>query len=263
MPPNVTVPLCVEFLSGCRCVLSRRRPPPPESRGRPSPLCARTTSSLPDALSALPRRATRRRPLDFGALPACSLPCRLQVLFNVRHLKGGLELLTGLHPPPGDARLELWMQARSLTSDEHRTRIDANQREPALAGAHVDALLQERRGGGPVMANILQADCQLVCSLTSFLGERPERLSTFPAGSDADVAKVERLHAYPRAVCKRALLPTCCSDTPPTLFAYRRWAAKCVVIQVRSGQVQRRADAVPHASCSLRRASSSPRRPVK
>jgi hypothetical protein len=75
--------------------------------------------------------------------------------------------------------------------------------------------------------------------------------------------KVERLHAYPRAVCKRALLPTCCSDIPPTLFANRRWAAKCVVIQVRSGQVQRRADAVPHGSCSLRRASSSPRRPVK
>jgi hypothetical protein len=75
--------------------------------------------------------------------------------------------------------------------------------------------------------------------------------------------KVERLHAYPRAVCKRVLLPTCCSDTPPTLFANRRWAAKFMVIQVRSCQVQRPADAVPHASCSLRRASSSPRRPVK
>jgi hypothetical protein len=75
--------------------------------------------------------------------------------------------------------------------------------------------------------------------------------------------KVERLHAYPRAVCKRALLPTCCSDTPPTLLANRRWAAKCVVIQVRSCQVQRRADAVSYASCGLRRASSSPRRPVK
>jgi hypothetical protein len=75
--------------------------------------------------------------------------------------------------------------------------------------------------------------------------------------------EVERLHAYPRAVCKRALLPTCCSDTPPTLFANRRWAAKCMVIQVKSGQVQRRADAVSHASCSLRRAISSPRRPVK
>jgi hypothetical protein len=97
----------VEFLSGRRCVLSRRRPPPPESRGRPCPLCGRTTSCLPDALSALPRRATQRRPLDFGALPACSLPCRLQVLPDVRHLERGLELLTGLHPPPGAARLEL------------------------------------------------------------------------------------------------------------------------------------------------------------
>jgi hypothetical protein len=47
--------------------------------------------------------------------------------------------------------------------------------------------------------------------------------------------KVERLHAYPRAVCKRALLPTCCSDTPPTLFANRRLAAEFMVIQVRSG----------------------------
>jgi hypothetical protein len=81
------------------------------------------------------------------------------------------------------------MQARSLTSDEHRTRIDVNQRELALADAHVDALLQERRGGGPVMVNVLQADCQLVCSVASFLGERPERLSTFTAGSDADVAQ--------------------------------------------------------------------------
>jgi hypothetical protein len=179
----------VEFLSGCRCVLSRRRPPPPESRGRPCPLCGRTTSSLPDAFSALPRRATQRRPLDFGALPACSLPCRLQVLLDVRHLEGGLELLTGLHPPPGAARLELGMQTRSLTSDEHRIRIDENQRELALADAHVDALLQEGRGGGPVMANILQADFQLVCSLTSFLGERPERLSTFSAGSDTNVAQ--------------------------------------------------------------------------
>jgi hypothetical protein len=123
----------------------------------------------------------------------------------------------------------------SLTSDEHRTRIDANQRELALAGAHVDALLQERRGGDPVVANILQTVSQLVCSLTSFLGERPERLSTFAAGSDTDVAKVERLHAYPRAVWKYPLLPTCCSDTPPTLFANRRWAAKCVVIQVKLG----------------------------
>jgi hypothetical protein len=155
------------------------------------------------------------------------------------------------------------MQARSLSSDEHRTRIDVNQRELALGDAQVDVLLQERRGGGPVVANILQADCQLVCSLTSFLAECPEQLSTFTAGSDTDVAKVERLHPYPRAVCKRVLLPTCCSDTPPTLFANCRWAAKCVVIQVRSGQVQRRSDAVHHASCSLRRASSSPRRPVK
>jgi hypothetical protein len=113
------------------------------------------------------------------------------------------------------------------------------------------------------VANILQADSQLVCSPTSFLGERPERLSTFAAGSDTDIAKVEHLHAYPRAVCKRALLPTCCSDIPPTLFANRRRAAKCMVIQVRSCQAQRRSDAVPHASCSLRRASSSPRRPVK
>jgi hypothetical protein len=39
------------------------------------------------------------------------------------------------------------------------------------------------------MANILQADSQLVFSITSFLGERPERLSTFTAGSDADVAQ--------------------------------------------------------------------------
>jgi hypothetical protein len=39
------------------------------------------------------------------------------------------------------------------------------------------------------MANILQADCQLVCSVASFLGERPERLSTFTAGSDTDVAQ--------------------------------------------------------------------------
>jgi hypothetical protein len=81
------------------------------------------------------------------------------------------------------------MQARSLTSDEHRTRIDVNQREPALANAHVDALLQERRGGGPVMANILQADSQLVCSVASFLGERPKQLSTFAAGSDTNVAQ--------------------------------------------------------------------------
>jgi hypothetical protein len=81
------------------------------------------------------------------------------------------------------------MHARSLTSDEHRTRIDVNQRGLALADAHVDALLQERRGGGPVMAKSLQTDCQLVCSLTSFLGERPERLSTFAAGSDTDVAQ--------------------------------------------------------------------------
>jgi hypothetical protein len=81
------------------------------------------------------------------------------------------------------------MQARSLTSDEHRTWIDANQGELALADAHVDALLQEWRGGGPVMANSLQTDCQLVCSVASFLGERPEQLSTFTAGSDADVAR--------------------------------------------------------------------------
>jgi hypothetical protein len=189
MPPHVTAPLCVDFLSGCRCVLSRRRPSPPGPRGRPSPLCGRTTSCLLDAFSALPRRATQRRPLDFGALPACSLPCRMQVLLDVRHSERGLELLTGLHPPPGVARLELWMQAWSLTSDEHRTRIDVNQRELALADAHVDALLQERRGGGPVVANSPQADCQLVCSLTSFLGERPERLSTFTAGSDTDVAQ--------------------------------------------------------------------------
>jgi hypothetical protein len=189
MPPHVTAPLCVDFLSGCRCVLSRRRPSPPGPRGRPSPLCGRTTSCLLDAFSALPRRATQRRPLDFGALPACSLPCRMQVLLDVRHSERGLELLTGLHPPPGVARLEFWMQAWSLTSDEHRTRIDVNQRELALADAHVDALLQERRGGGPVVANSPQADCQLVCSLTSFLGERPERLSTFTAGSDADVAQ--------------------------------------------------------------------------
>jgi hypothetical protein len=39
------------------------------------------------------------------------------------------------------------------------------------------------------MANILQTDCQLVCSLTSFLGERPGQLSTFAAGSDTDVAQ--------------------------------------------------------------------------
>jgi hypothetical protein len=39
------------------------------------------------------------------------------------------------------------------------------------------------------MANILQADCQLVCSVASFLGERPERLSTFATGSDTDVAQ--------------------------------------------------------------------------
>jgi hypothetical protein len=113
----------------------------------------------------------------------------MQMLLDVRHLERGLELLTGLYPPPGAARLELWMQARSLASDEHHTRIDANQRGLALADAHVDALLQERRGGGPVMANILQADSQLVCSLTSFLGERPEQLSTFAAGSDTDVAQ--------------------------------------------------------------------------
>jgi hypothetical protein len=75
--PTSRSPSASSFLSGCRCVLSRRRLPPPESRGRPSPLCGRTTSCLLDALSALPRRATRRRPLDFGALPACSLPCRL------------------------------------------------------------------------------------------------------------------------------------------------------------------------------------------
>jgi hypothetical protein len=81
------------------------------------------------------------------------------------------------------------MQARSLTSDEHRTWIDANQRELALADAHVDVLRHERRGSGPVMANILQTDCQLACSPTSFLGERPERLSTFTAGSDTDVAR--------------------------------------------------------------------------
>jgi hypothetical protein len=85
--------------------------------------------------------------------------------------------------------LELWMHARSLTSDEHRTRIDVNQRGLALADAHVDALLQERRGGGPVVANILQADSQLVCSIASFLGERPELLSTFTAGSDTNVAQ--------------------------------------------------------------------------
>jgi hypothetical protein len=40
-------------------------------------------------------------------------------------------------------------------------------------------------------------------------------------------------------------------------------AGQPAVWSFRSGQVQRRADAVPHASCSLRRASSSPRRPVK
>jgi hypothetical protein len=113
----------------------------------------------------------------------------MQMLLDVRHLERGLELLTGLHSPPGDAWLELWMQARSLTSDEHRTRIDVNQRGLALANAHVDSLLQERRGGGPVMANSLQADFQLVCSPTSFLGERPEQLSTFAAGSDADVTQ--------------------------------------------------------------------------
>jgi hypothetical protein len=81
------------------------------------------------------------------------------------------------------------MQARSLTSDEHRTRIDANQRGLALGDAQVDVLLQERRGGGPVVANSLQTDSQLVCLLTSFLGERPERLSTFTAGSDTDIAQ--------------------------------------------------------------------------
>jgi hypothetical protein len=105
--PTSRSPSASSFLSGCRGVLSRRRPPPLESRGRPCPQCGKTTSCLLDAFSALPRRATQRRPLDFGVLPACSLPCRLQMLLDVRHSERGLELLTGLHPPPGVARLEL------------------------------------------------------------------------------------------------------------------------------------------------------------
>jgi hypothetical protein len=112
-----------------------------------------------------------------------------------------------------------------------------------------------------------QIFCKLIASL--FVRSCPSSANVqsgcqpLPQAATPMSHKVERLHPYPRAVCKHPLLPTRCSDTPPTLFANRRWAAKCVVIQVRSGQVQRRADAVPHASCSLRQASSSPRRPVK